>query len=102
MKKFRRIYLIGPVKDSTPAFQYSDEVIIVTTGTESFEEIKRRVERELKYFDPKIDAVIATGKSNTILIAGMVLKEKFPEGKINLGIYRGQNVDRKRYDWKVI
>lgn len=98
-KRFRKVYLINPVKNYDILYDYCDDIRFITSGVEKIGDVIKAIPAMLASFDPREDAIVATGKSNIILYTGMVIRTLQPEARIWVGIYQSQNLHQPRYDW---
>lgn len=96
---FRKIYFVAPVRNWEIANSYCMDVEFLTSGMESVEELPEVLRSKLVNFDPEKDAVVATGSCNSVLLAGMILQELFPEQTKNMGLFQAKDRYRKFYHW---
>lgn len=96
---FRKIYLVSPVKDFSALSRYCTQVIFVTNGKEQQVSLPPQIRSILSEFEPETDAIVASGRSNAVLMTGMILKELFPQDEIWVGIYQSSFVDTPQYQW---
>lgn len=85
--KFRRIYVTAPSHDFNALKKYTNDIVFVTTGYESLEQLGSAIKESLKDFDPTKDAIIPVGKVVWVFVHGAVL------GNLNfknvmIGIYK--------------
>lgn len=97
--KFRKIYVVEPPKDYSALTQYTQNIEFIASGLEDYKDLNARIYQALKTFDPTQDAIVAYGRTNTILLVGMMLRSLFPYATIQVGIYKVRSVKTKQYEW---
>lgn len=96
---FRKILIVEPPKDYSALKQYTKRVEFIASGLEDFKDLDNIIYQALKTFDPDQDAIVAYGRTNTILLVGMMLRLLFPFSTIKIGIYKVRTAKPKHYEW---
>ena len=102
MPKFRNIYVIVPTRhDLSKLIAEGNKIIHCTTGYEQLEEIIPTVLSNAKDFDPDMDAVLAVGKVNWCMLAGIAFA-KLAEGQpVTIGSFNNKQ-SKGVYEWRPI
>lgn len=101
--KFETIYVVQPCHDFSSLAEHAKQIRFLTTGQEDMNKINATIEANLKEFEPETDALVAVGRVNSCLIAGIALGKLFAGKTIEIGIYGNtgerEQGKRKGYQW---
>ena len=101
-KAYRNIYIVQPSHDFAGLKLWAKDLRYITTGYESAAELEDRIRSVLENFDPHQDAIVAVGRSNAVLVTGIVLRSMFPDADITFGVYKSRMPGRASYSWEKI
>jgi hypothetical protein len=86
---FRTIYITDPSHDVSLASRYTTNIKFITAGDEASAELPSVIAKNLKDFNPSVDALIPMGKVITCLMVGLYISSMFGEPvDITIGIFR--------------
>lgn len=100
MNKFDTIYIVEPVKNFSAVVPYCTQIRFLTTGKETIAELGKVITSNIQDFDPDKDALIAVGRSNAVMLTGMILTNMLGSRQIWVGIYQSRmSEEGKVYEW---
>jgi hypothetical protein len=90
--QFRKLFVVEPSHDVSATKKYTSQVVFITSGEESIEEVQHKIEQNIKEFDPKLDAFIPMGRVTSCSIALALIGRKIPKGEsVMMGVYRNES-----------
>lgn len=98
-EKFRKVLVLQDGHDFSALSNYTDEIVLVTSGEETVRGAAMLVEEALEEFDPESDAIVPVGRIAVAFLAGMLVNKMFPGQAITFGLYQSKLSQTKEYKW---
>lgn len=93
-KKFRKAYIVQNTgHDFSSLLEMCDELVFVTTGYETEDQLVTSISKSLVNFDPSKDVLVPVGNVAANLLVGIVLQKWY----IQLGICQVAMYQDKKY-----
>ena len=99
---FRKVFVVQSGYNYSALVGYTKQMVFITTGNETMEDLPEVIAQSLRDFNPKTDGIVAVGKVNTTLLVGIELAKRFPGEAVNLGLFQNKFVEKPNYEWRVV